>query len=40
MHSDMVEKLQGLGQFAEGPLADMLEQCKEDGQFVRLVSAP
>lgn len=37
MNTDMEKKAGGLGQFAEGPLAEMLEHCKDSGEFVRRV---
>lgn len=39
MHADMEKKLEGLGQFAEGPLGEMLGHCKDDGQLVRLLKS-
>ncbi|KAJ0116674.1 hypothetical protein J7T55_009824 [Diaporthe amygdali] len=37
LHTDLEDKLEGLGQFANGPLAEMLEHCKDAGEFVRIV---
>lgn len=38
MNTHLEKKLEGLGQFAEGPLAEMLEHCKGSGEFVRRVT--